>query len=397
MFSLFTFLSCLVPALFLSRGKHGSEPSDDDRRSRGKEKGHTHPDRPGNSAGRHRSPPVAADAGAKTRSRRDPVSTSHDHKRRKEDEGKTSSSELGHKRKRDHSDDVHLPDVKRSRHSDHGGGSSSSRDTDRHGKEGDYSHGKWRQDAGGSESSARRQHRSRSPRTPVSGVGGDKERGRSTGKGKYGSRDLAKKSTDKDHGKTAEGAKKSKGLDWSTICDFTEKANSKLSYHPSKSVLGKFTPAAVLMGVEVSPELAGPDLFHRIVELIRAHSKTVEETDIAGFWADILEGQESADIPRTPAKTAFNWDRAVSKSLGGCRRALTASDDYTLRRLLRKDRHRVNWCCCVYILDSFQYLVFEQVSVMYTLSCLFPCNLYLSVELYWSCAVLPQQLGCPPL
>lgn len=333
------------------RPKHGGEGSEEEasRRGRGKEKAHAHTERPGSSAGRHRSPPV--DVAAKApRPRREPVSVPHDHKRRKEDEAKPPP-ELGHKRKRDHLEDGHLPDVKRVRHAEHHG---ASRDVERHhgnaGKEADYLHGsvdrKWRQESGGSEPSSRKQHRSRSPRTPVP-AGGDRERGRGSGKGhNYGSRDGGKKSTDKEHNRGNETTKKSRGLDWSTVNEFTEKANSKLNYHPSKSVLGNFTPAAVLMGIEISPLLAGADLFGRTVELIKARSKTVEQPNLLSYWMDILEGPESVSTPRTPVRSALDWDKTISKSLGACRRALTASDDYTLRRLLRKDQHRVRPAYC---------------------------------------------------
>ena len=176
---------------------------------------------------------------------------------------------------------------------------------------------------------------------------------------------LGGKTTEKEHNRNSETAKKSKGLDWSTVNDFTEKANTKLNYHPSKSVLERFTPAAVLMGTEISPLLAGPDLFDRIVELVRVRSKTTDESNLSSYWAEILEGSDSLSTPRT----ALDGDKTVSKSLGPCRRALTASDDYNLRRILRKDdQHRVRFTIrpLFIVLVSFHCFVYL-CTLLYTI------------------------------
>lgn len=285
----------------------------------------------------------------------------HEHKRRKEEEPKTPS-ELGHKRKREHLDEPHLPEMKRARHGDHhvSSSSSSSRDVDRHhgttttgnhgtttGKETDHPYSslerKWRQESSSHEVSSRKQHRSSSPRTPV--VAGDK--GRSGGsKTHRHSRDPSNKKTapggtgqERGQGKVGETANRVRSLDWAAVCNFTEKANSKISYHSSKSILEKFTPAAVFASVTVSPSLAGLERYQRISDLTDPLTK---ESDLHEFRDFVMEGSEDM-------KSETDWDKTVSESLGACRRALTASDDYVLRRLLRKDQQRVS------ILDPHEY------------------------------------------
>lgn len=265
-----------------------------------------------------------------------------DHKRRGKEEEPLpkTSSELGHKRKRDHLEESgHPPDLKRPRHGD-------SRDTERHhssssGKETSAAENLDKK----SDVASGKKHRSRSPKTPVPATsvgGGDRGRGASGKK-----RDSARKPGEREQGRAGEAAtsaKKSKGLDWTAVNSFTEKANAKLNYQcPRRSVMEQFTPGAVLMGVEVSPTLAGDELFQSVLELVKTQSKLVEgeEGSLSNYWADILEGSEPVATPRTPLKSALYWDRTLSRSLGACRRALTASGDYTLRRLLRKEQHRV--------------------------------------------------------
>ncbi len=376
-----------------ARSKHeGSEEDGSRRSSRGKDKGHGGPsgggggssgggERVGSSStgGHHRSSPPPPPLDSKSRSRRDGGGT--DHKRRKEDDPKPSS-ELGHKRKRDNLDDTPLPDTKRARHGDHHGNSGSGRDSEKHhgssssgggggtGKDtGDHGSGdrKWRQESTGLESSRKQQHRSRSPRTPIPppGSSGSGEKGgrsgsskthkhsSSGGSGRDGKDSSSKEgrkggAQDKDRSKSGESSSRPKAVDWASLNSFTAKANSKLHYQRPVSVLKRFTPGAVFAGIEVSPELAGQEKYQKIVDLVRTHVQ--ESGDDPGkrchsYWASILDAGGGADsaVPASPLKSigGVDWEQVISPALGACRRALTAADDYTLRRLLRKDQQRV--------------------------------------------------------
>lgn len=291
-----------IPSLLYCRGEHSTDGADEDasRRSRAKERIHGHSERPDSSTGHHRSPPMAAE---KQTSRREATS---EQKRRREEDSKTTS-ELGHKRKREHFEDGHLHEAKRARHGDH----HTSRDSDHH--------------HGNKDTGSGKQHSSGGSHTP--------ERGRSGGSRgyKHTSRDGKKthtggSSVEKDNVKGSDG--RGKGLDWAAVNSFTEKTNARLKDRRSvMAVLGKFTPGATLAGIHVSPALAGPQRYQVITELVRSHWK---ESGVEGHWGDV--GQCS-----DPHKTGLDWDKALLDALGACRRALTASDDYVLRRLLRKD------------------------------------------------------------
>lgn len=307
-------------------------------------------DRPSSSVG-HRSSPTV-DTTGKTHPRREGVGTVHEHKRRKEDDTKIGS-ELGHKRKREHMEETYLPEMKKARHGDHHPNSGgTSRDNDRHsGKDSDHYRGSTSKDAEGrhgnmekkrqlESSPARKHHRSRSPRTPVSG-----ERGRSGGSKTHRHSKEGRKVTP-DVVRTSEGSGRSKTLDWSIIKSYTERLNAKLKQqrHQPKEILDKFKPGPVLADIPVSPSLATPECYQKITELVSAHLKEGGGASSGGPWGEMgVEDSVSNSVPT-------DWDKAVSKSLGPCRRAMTASDDYVLRRLLRKTHYhqqqRVRMCYC---------------------------------------------------
>ena len=323
-----------------------SEGPEDGSSRRGKDKVHTHSERPGSSTGHHRSPPPSD-----KRSRRDGTSMGHEHKRRREEDIKTTPSELGHKRKRDHFDDGHLHETKRPRHGhDH---SNRDRESDYH--HGDHHHGskesehlygstekKWRQELSGSELSRKQQlgHHSGGGRSSGSERERGRERERSSSKAhRHSSREGRRVGAqEKEYVRASEG-RTSRSLDWSIVSDYTERANAKLKYQYPVAVLKKFTPAAMFSSVAVSPSLAGPQRYEAILDLVRAHVKDNGETGVAGHWLEAL--QLNSGVPTTPQKTTREWDKTISDSLGACRRALTAADDYALRRLLRKGQDGV--------------------------------------------------------
>ena len=142
---------------------------------------------------------------------------------------------------------------------------------------------------------------------------------------------------EKDSVKGSDG--KGKGLDWAAVNSFTEKTNARLKERRSgMAVLGKFTPGATLAGIHVSPSLAGPQRYQAITELVQSHWKESGVEHREGHWGGVLQCPEPLD-----------WDKALLDAMGSCRRALTASDDYVLRRLLRKDppqqrvSHSMGW------------------------------------------------------
>ncbi len=339
----------------------GLEEEGDGRRR--KEKGHGdkpsggHLDRPGSGH-------VVSDTKARGGGRRD---GGVDHKRRKEEEQRVSS-ELGHKRKRDHFDD--LPEVKKIRRSDH----HSSKDADRHHsnsskesdhyhsnfKDSDHHHGnqerKRRQDSIESTSRKDQQQRSWSPRTTT----GSAERGRSGSlKGhKQPSGGSSRRAAPDAVGERSKGSEGSgrmiKALDWAAVTNLTERANTKLRDYP-RTVLKKFKPGAILSNIEVSPSLVSAGSYQKIVDLVSAYVKEEQRGDGESPWAKSLR-EPSLDEDR------LEEDKILSGNLNNCRRALIASDDYTLRRLLRKlHQHRVSG-----------YIMKTQINVIYTQSFLPP-------------------------
>lgn len=304
------------------RGEHSME---EDRRRK---------ERPGSSASHHRSPPPPTEKQKSQREREGVASAHEQHKRRKEDELKTIS-ELGHKRKRDHLDEgSHLHEAKRSRHGDRP--SSRDRDADHHhdtnGSK-DLHDKKWRQEL--EVGSGRKNQHSRTERDK--GKLGASKTQKHTSSGSGSNRDNAKKTTptqDKEHARVSES--RSRGLDWAAVTKYTEKANSRLKYQRPMAVLEKFTPGAVFAAsLEISPSLAGAERYQTICKLVRSHFKEKREDCIPDFWSGVLQTSES-NSPQQ--KGGLDWDKSVAQSLGPCRRALTASDDYVVRRLLRKEQ-----------------------------------------------------------
>lgn len=339
----------------------GPEEEANRRTIRGKDKVHHHSERPSSSSSgsHHRTPPPPGEATSKQRSRREGGgSAANEHKQRRKEEEVKTPSELGHKRKRDH-EDAYLHETKRVRHGD----GHSSRDSDHHhGSSTVYSSSvdkKWRQE---SEVASRKQHSAASRPLErgrsLEREGGrslDRERGRSlererggrpgTSKGhkhiSSSSSSNNKKGTalqEKEHVRASEG--RSRAMDWAALNSYTEKANSKLKYQCPMAVLKKFTPAASFAATAVSPALAGPRRYRLISELVKSYLKEGSDEDVSEHWVAALQGSEST-TPTTPPKSGLDWDKTIAESLGPCRRALTASDDYVLRRLLRKEQRVV--------------------------------------------------------
>lgn len=370
---------------------HGSRRSGRDR----KDKGSGRPEKPGSSSGGGDG--LTRKSPDKAHSRREGgVVGPHDHKRRKEDEYK-SELMAGHKRKRDVQDDTSFsPDPKKSRRRDLSRESDqqrhSAKDGDRYhysiapssasGKDSDYHHGsntdrKRRQDSSSilSESSRRKARLSQTPEPPDSGARGKSGRSYHRYDREDGRRLMAEGTTER---KSEGGAMKSRSLDWTAVQAFADKANSKLQRQYS-SVLDRFKPGVLLGEVKVSPALAGAGHYQRVREAIlkdggevsslwpekkeaKCDKKVISEEKVSfeenmpseekttsevvtskeeELGTDVEEDKMECELPGHEEEGQLTWDKLARECLLSCRRALTAADDYAIRRRLRKD-HKVS-------------------------------------------------------
>ena len=142
-----------------------------------------------------------------------------------------------------------------------------------------------------------------------------------------------------------------KKLDWASVSSYTRKASTKLEKRPT-TALERFTPGAVFARVGVSPSLAGKGYFDAISSHVSRHlrkayqQKTVgEQGGGGGAGSNMLpkslldspfEGQQFASSCVSRIKDQLEWEHVVVDNVGPCRRALTASADYTIRRKLKK-------------------------------------------------------------
>lgn len=140
-----------------------------------------------------------------------------------------------------------------------------------------------------------------------------------------------------------------KKLDWAAVSSYTRKASTKLEKRPS-SALERFSPGAVFAHIGVSPSLAGKDYFDAISSHVSRHlkkayrQKTVGDAG-GGESSNALpkllldapfEGQQFASSCVSQIKDQVESESMVVDNVGPCRRALTASADYTIRRKLKK-------------------------------------------------------------
>ncbi len=325
-----------------------------------------------------------------------------DLKRRKEDEYKMELV-TGQKRKRDIQDDLtYAMDLKKSRRKELGRDSDG-----RHNASAGLSDGGERYHYGGLTTSKEGDYyhsnsnsSSRSRRLEPSSVGGDSFRKRtrlsqtpeppeSGGSGKIGrshhrtdKEDVRRSGVDGTGEHRTEGAPpppKARSLDWTAVDAFSNKANSKLQ-HIFSSVLDKFQPGVLLKDLKVSTSLAGPRFSQLVQEAIlrdvgvagndagqlkkkatescEEELPTCEETeDSEGKTAtegkvdselvtpssNVTEGTSKATAEMREGRGSLTWDTLTGECLLPCRRALTAADDYAIRRRLKKD-HQVSMC-----------------------------------------------------
>ena len=331
--------------------------------------------------------------GGKGRGRKESA-TQHDHKRRKEEEGGAGSLDTrstSKKRKRDQVDDEppaieakklrsseYYPppkDSDRTPRSREGGGTEMAETR----SSGDR---KRRHDTSVKDGPSRKHPRSKSPETPKTNVpsssantGGSSSRrherhgssGRSVtspnnkkgekGEHHHRSKVSSKKTESTGHESNEENdslepadavptESARKKLDWASVSNYTRKASTKLEKR-STSALERFSPGVVFARIGVSPSLAGKEYFDTVSSLVSMHlkktyqHKTSGETRSNNTLPDSLfdspfEGQQFASSCVSRIKQQLDWERMVGDNIGPCRRALTASADYAIRRNLKK-------------------------------------------------------------
>lgn len=140
-----------------------------------------------------------------------------------------------------------------------------------------------------------------------------------------------------------------KKLDWAAVSNYTQKASTKLERR-SSSVLERFTPGAIFARTGVSPDLAGSEYLNTISSLVSKHlkksySQNQKATDESGSERSVLpdslvdspfEGQQFASSGVSRIKEHLDWEHLIVDNVGPCRRALTASADYAIRKKLKK-------------------------------------------------------------
>ena len=155
-----------------------------------------------------------------------------------------------------------------------------------------------------------------------------------------------------EHGRGESWGSRSRSLDWEAVRNFTKRANSKL--HRLRATLqDRIAPGVMLHDVGISPTLAGSDYFRRVKQAVVQDNENSDpsgrgQQDREGGLSETDEGEliegEGGVYQATQrheelmeAGKSLNLDIVAGGCLQCCRESLTASDDYALRRLFRKD------------------------------------------------------------
>lgn len=156
------------------------------------------------------------------------------------------------------------------------------------------------------------------------------------------------------------GADVVKKLDWDYLSSYTLRQTAKLDHSKPRSALERFTPGAIFAQVGVSPSLAGHDYYNSIKALVSAHLRENAAEDKYPLPESVLNdpfgGATFGSVCVSQIKEHREWNELFQTNLGPCRRALTASCDYAIRRKLRKANQSVsgtayitvhNQCICI--------------------------------------------------
>ena len=141
-----------------------------------------------------------------------------------------------------------------------------------------------------------------------------------------------------------------KKLDWLLVNSYTRKATARLEQRP-KSALKQYSPGAIFTEIGVSPSLAGSEYYSKICLVVSAHLKEQQQEENTMAYStepssvtplsesvinDPFGDAEFASVGVSRISEQLEWSQLVRNSIGVCRRALTASADYSLRKKLRK-------------------------------------------------------------
>ena len=137
-----------------------------------------------------------------------------------------------------------------------------------------------------------------------------------------------------------------KKLDWSSLSALTLPAKPR---KVSTSALERFTPGVLLAQVGTSPLLAGPELYRKVSGVVSDHLRRAQQSSTSETLSkSVVENPfgftESARAGVSHLEVHQELGR-VFTDIGPCRRALTASVDFAMRRKLRKNNNRVCFHC----------------------------------------------------
>ena len=194
-----------------------------------------------------------------------------------------------------------------------------------------------------------------------------------------------------ENGSVAEDGNLTKKLDWNSLSALIPAKPAPVA----TSALERFTPGATFAKIGVSHSLAGPKLFTKISSLVSEHlrKEQLSSSETANVLPDsVVEnpfgGAVVASAASSRLKEQQEWTN-ILRDIGPCRRALTASADYAMRRKLRKT-NRVS-----------RTSVFVSIFTMSHVLCLSYASLgsYRIFLVGWgveACGVMPLGVCSPP-
>ena len=143
-----------------------------------------------------------------------------------------------------------------------------------------------------------------------------------------------------------------KKLDWSSLSTLTLAAKPR---KVSTSALERFTPGVLLAQTGTSPLLAGPELYRKVSGVVSNHLRREQQSSNSETLSEsVLENPFGFTESARAGVSRLEQHQEVGHvftDIGPCRRALTASVDFAMRRKLRKNNNRVSFACVIATLD----------------------------------------------